>query len=43
MADVVKSNDKSAADSVTYDANDIIGGYSAEVDGNGKVVAKTVL
>ena len=45
LADVVKSNDKSAADSVTSDANDIIGGYSAEVDGNGngKVVAKTVL
>ena len=45
LADIVKSNDKSAADSVTSDANDIIGGYSAEVDGNGngKVVAKTVL
>ena len=43
LADVVKSNDKSAADSVTSDANDIIGGYSAEVDGNGKVVAKTIL
>ena len=42
LADVVKSNDKSAADSVTSDANDIIGGYSAEVDSNGKVVAKTV-
>ena len=28
LADVVKSNDKSAADSVTSDANDIIGGYS---------------
>lgn len=42
LADIVKSNDKSAADSVTSDANDIIGGYSAEVDGNGKVVANTV-
>ncbi|WP_337799902.1 autotransporter outer membrane beta-barrel domain-containing protein [Phascolarctobacterium succinatutens] len=42
LADVVKSNDKSAADSVTSDANDIIGGYSAEVDSNGKVVANTV-
>ena len=42
LADVVKSNDKSAADTVTSDANDIIGGYSAEVDSNGKVVAKTI-
>ena len=42
LAGVVKSNDKSAADSVTSDANDIIGGYSAEVDSNGKVVANTV-
>lgn len=42
LADVVKSNDKSAADSVTSDANDIIGGYSAEVDSNGKVLANTV-
>ena len=42
LADVVKSNDKFAADSVTSDANDIIGGYSAEVDSNGKVVANTV-
>lgn len=41
LADVVKSNDKSAADSVTSDANDIIGGYSAEVI-DGKVVDKTV-
>ena len=40
LADVVKSNDKSAADSVTSDANDIIGGYSAEVI-DGKVVDKT--
>ena len=42
LADVVKSNDKSAADTVTSDANDIIGGYSAKVDGNGDVVDKTV-
>ena len=42
LADVVKSNDKSAADSVTSDANDIIGGYSAEVDGNGEVLVKTI-
>ena len=42
LADVVKSNGKSAADRVTSDANDIIGGYSAEVDSNGKVVAKTI-
>ena len=42
LANVVKSNGKSAADTVTSDANDIIGGYSAEVDGNGKVVVKTV-
>ena len=42
LADVVKSNDKSAADSVTSDANDIIGGYSAEVDSNGKVAVNTV-
>lgn len=41
LADVVKSNDKSAADSVTSDANDIIGGYSVEVI-DGKVVDKTV-
>ena len=42
LADVVKSNDKSAADSVTSDANDIIGGYSAKVDNNGKVVDDSV-
>ena len=42
LADVVKSNGKSATDRVTSDANDIIGGYSAEVDSNGKVVANTV-
>ena len=40
LADVVKAGDKSAADTVTSDANDIIGGYSAEVDGEGNV--KTV-
>ena len=42
LADVVKSNGKSAADIVTSDANDIIGGYSAKVGDDGKVVAKTV-
>ena len=42
LADVVRSNDKSAADTVTSDANDIIGGYSAEVDSNGKVAVNTV-
>ena len=42
LANVVKSNEKSAADTVTSDANDIIGGYSAKVDGNGDVVDKTV-
>ena len=41
LADVVKSNDKSAADTVTSDANDIIGGYSAKVL-NGKVVGDSV-
>lgn len=41
LADVVKSNDKSAADTVTSDANDIIGGYSAKVL-NGKVVVDTI-
>ena len=41
LADVVKSNDKSAADTVTSDANDIIGGYAAKViDGN--VVVESV-
>ena len=40
LADVVKAGDKSAADTVTSDANDIIGGYSAKVDGEGNV--KTV-
>ena len=41
LADVVKSNDKSAADTVTSDANDIIGGYSAKVL-DGKVVVDSV-
>ena len=41
LADVVKSNGKSAADTVTSDANDIIGGYSAKVL-NGKVVVDSV-
>ena len=42
LADVVKSNEKSAADTVTSDANDIIGGYSAKLDGEGKVQDNTV-
>ena len=41
LADVVKSNGKSAADTVTSDANDIIGGYSAKVL-DGKVVDDSV-
>ena len=41
LADVVKSNDKSAADIVTSDANDIIGGYKADVDKNGDVIIKS--
>ena len=41
LADVVKSNGKSAADTVTSDANDIIGGYSAKVI-DGDIVAKTI-
>ena len=41
LADVVKSNDKSAADTVTSDANDIIGGYSAKVL-NGEVVVDSI-
>ena len=41
LANVVKSNEKSAADTVTSDANDIIGGYSAKVI-DGEVVAKTI-
>lgn len=43
LANVVKGkDDKSAADTVTSDANDIIGGYSAKVDGEGNVQANTV-
>ena len=43
LADVVKcKDDKSAADTVTSDANDIIGGYSAKLDGEGKVQDNTV-
>ena len=42
LADVVKAGDKSAADTVTSDANDIIGGYSAKVDDEGKVQASTI-
>ena len=41
LADVVKSNGKSAADTVTSDANDILGGYSAKVL-DGKVVDDSV-
>ena len=41
LADVVKSNGKSAADTVTSDANDIIGGYSADVV-DGKVAVDSV-
>lgn len=41
LADVVKRNDKSAADTVTSDANDIIGGYSAKVL-DGKVVVDSI-
>ena len=41
LADVVKSNDKSAADTVTSDANDILGGYSAKVL-DGKVVDDSI-
>ena len=41
LADVVKSNGKSAADTVTSDANDIIGGYSAKVL-DGKVVDDSI-
>ena len=42
LADVVKSGDKSAADTVTSDANDIIGGYSAKVGSDGNVQANTI-
>ena len=41
LADVVKSNDKSAADTVTSDANDIIGGYAAKVV-DGTVVVDSI-
>ena len=41
LADIVKSNGKSAADTVTSDANDIIGGYAAKVV-DGKVVVDSV-
>ena len=41
LADVVKSNGKSAADTVISDANDIIGGYSAKVI-DGEVVPRTL-
>ena len=41
LANVVKSGDKSAANTVTSDANDIIGGYSAEVV-DGKVAVDSV-
>ena len=42
LADVVKAGDKSAADTVTSDANDIIGGYSAKVGSDGNVQANTI-
>ena len=45
LANVVTGKDdenKSLADTVTSAANDIIGGYSAEVDANGKVVTQSV-
>ncbi|WP_456103845.1 autotransporter outer membrane beta-barrel domain-containing protein [Phascolarctobacterium succinatutens] len=41
LADVVKSNGKSAADTVTSDANDILGGYQADVDEHGDVIKKS--
>ena len=41
LADVVKSNGQSAANTVTTDANDIIGGYQADVDENGNVITKS--
>ena len=42
LADVVmKSNGKSAADTVTSDANDILGGYKADVDKNGDIITKS--
>ena len=42
LANVVKAGDKSAADTVTSDANDIIGGYSAKLDSEGNVQDNTV-
>ena len=42
LADVVKSNGQSAANTVTSDANDIIGGYKAYVDENGDVITKSI-
>ena len=41
LANVVKSNGKSAADTITSDANDILGGYQADVDKNGDVITKS--
>ena len=41
LANVVQSNGKSAADTVTSDANDIIGGYKADVDEYGDVIIKS--
>ena len=42
LADVVmKSNGKSAANTVTSDANDILGGYKADVDKNGDIITKS--
>ena len=42
LADVVvKSNGQSAANTVTSDANDIIGGYKVDVDESGKVKTST--
>ena len=42
LADVVmKSNGKSAADTITSDANDILGGYQADVDKNGDIITKS--
>ena len=42
LADVVmKSNGKSAADTVTSDANDILGGYKVYVDKNGDVITQS--
>lgn len=43
LANVVKSNGKSAANTVTSDANDILGGYQADVDENGDVKSAKTL